>query len=571
MFSSALVVLLLISTFALSVGATTTSDNAISTLALQRVETPSVNRTWSDISLIYQDEWHDPAEVDEEIELIHSTVPELVDIEVIGESYLGRNITCVRITNELNTEQKAKTQVVAHHHAREQITVELSLRFIIYLLNNYGEDETITEYVDTQEIYVIPTLNPDGLERVVNEEDYWLRKNLRPYDDDGDGLFDEDPWDDADGDGYVSGFDVYTKTGPGGEPEFQYTYYEGIDDDGDGFFNEDYIGLVDLNRNYATGWGSGSSSSDVRSQVYHGPTAFSEPETQAYRDWTSQHTFAMVYSLHSGINCTYFPTNYYDNWYESTLYYYVVQDFATMYPVGFNEFYGFTAQTSNGQYDKPQLASAPSGMWGAWMYVEQGTTLPITFEVYHNGSADAPSTYVDIVDNSTHLIQEWHEIFGYFTPDDAYIEDLWQYYIPAFDYLLEMTPRLAATLGVASYATQQDEEMSLSVSINCLSPRLSTEEAIELRGGDGTLLHLWSALDGGNSHILPITITLPVDLNETGYILRLGNEYSGYTQFLLTSAASSTSPDLLLPAIVIVTLVAVVIVVYYVKVYRKTH
>ena len=192
MLSSTLVVFLLVSTFALSVGATTNSDDAISTLAIERVETPSVNRTWSDISLIYQDEWHDPAEVDEEIELIHSTVPELVDIEVIGESYQGRNITCIRITNELNTEQKAKTQVNAHHHAREQITVELSLRFIIYLLNNYGENETITEYVDTQEIYVIPTLNPDGLERVVNEEDYWLRKNLRPYDDDGDGLIDED-------------------------------------------------------------------------------------------------------------------------------------------------------------------------------------------------------------------------------------------------------------------------------------------------------------------------------------------------------------------------------------------
>lgn len=96
--------LLLVSTFTLSVGATTTSDATISTLAIERVETPSVNRTWSDISLIYQDEWHDPAEVDEEIELIHSTVPKLVDIEVIGESYQGRKITCIRITNELNTE-----------------------------------------------------------------------------------------------------------------------------------------------------------------------------------------------------------------------------------------------------------------------------------------------------------------------------------------------------------------------------------------------------------------------------------------------------------------------------------
>lgn len=555
-------IILMTSAF-LSTAKAATIESGFTSLTIERIETPSVERTWSDISLIYQDQWHDPVEVDEEIELIHSSVPQLVDLEVIGESYQGRNITCIRITNEANTVQKAKTHIVGQHHAREQITVELALRFVIYLLNNYGEDDVITEYVDTQEIFVIPTVNPDGLERVVNEEDYWLRKNLRPYDDDGDGQFDEDPWDDEDGDGYVSGFDVYTKTGPGGEPEFQYTYYEGIDDDGDGLYNEDYIGLVDLNRNYATGWNDGESSQDVRSQIYCGPSAFSEPETQAYRDWVIQHRFAMAYSLHSGINATFFPTNNYDNWYENNLYYNVVQDFRDMFPVGFNEIAGYPNEYL-GQYDKPQLVSAPSGMWDAWMYVERDCDLPIIFEVYHNGSVDDPSTYIDVIDNSTHLVQEWHDIYGYFAPVESYIEDCWEYYIPAFDYLLEMTPRLDANLGLLSGGTNIGDEVSLSVNLECLSPLLDTEDDIELWGENEALLNTWFAMDGGDVDTTPITIILPVTLSETGYLMELGNEYTGYTMFNLTAGADAPADfGYIIPVVALIAIVAIVVIVYY--------
>ena len=129
----------------------------------------------------------------------------------------------------------------------------MALRFVLRLVNGYGNDALLTEYVDTQEIYVILTINPDALDVVVNDHDYWLRKNLRPYDNDGDGLFSEDVADDEDGDGHISEFYVYTKDNPADIPhidDYDYYYYEGIDDDGDGLFNEDEIGLVDLNRNY---------------------------------------------------------------------------------------------------------------------------------------------------------------------------------------------------------------------------------------------------------------------------------------------------------------------------------
>ena len=122
---------------------------------IEKVNTPSVTKTWGTLSLLYEDQFHDPVELDEEIEYIHTTVPQLVDLEVIGQSYEGRNITCLRITNEQNSVQKAKTLIVTQHHGREQITVEMALRFMHHLLNNYGVDDTITEYVDTQEIFYV--------------------------------------------------------------------------------------------------------------------------------------------------------------------------------------------------------------------------------------------------------------------------------------------------------------------------------------------------------------------------------------------------------------------------------
>ena len=265
-------------------GATFNSRAETDLLVIQEPVLPQIDRTWSNISLLYDNYFHNSSEVDLEINRFHELVPAIIDMEVIGKSYLGKDITALRITNELRTQQKAKTLVVSHHHGREQISVEIALRFILYLLNNYNISKSITNYIDNQEIFIIPTLNPDALDLVVNEGNHWLRKNVRPFDDDGDGIAEEDPLEDVDGDGVVSSFDVYDNTGT--RPIYLYTYYEGIDNDADGLINEDMVGFTDLNRNYDSYWRDGDGwSPDSQSQIYPGPSPFSEPETQAFRDF----------------------------------------------------------------------------------------------------------------------------------------------------------------------------------------------------------------------------------------------------------------------------------------------
>lgn len=528
---------------------------------ITRVEHPSIIRTWSDITLLYDDEFHDPVDVDEEIENIHSLVPELVDIEVIGQSYLGRNITSIRITNEHNPIQKAKTLVVAHHHGREQITVELALRFILRLLNGYGVDPTLTEYVDTQEIYVIPTINPDALEEVVNNGNHWLRKNLRPYDNDGDGLFSEDDAEDVDGDGHISEFYVYEKSSPGDDPQgfvYDYWFREGIDNDGDGLLNEDEVGLVDLNRNYPLFWDTTEPDYyDVTTQVYHGTEPFSEPETQAFRDFAIQHRFAMAYSLHSGINATYFVQDEAFYWVEGTLYYGMLSDYRNVLPDGFNDYLGYALG--------PFEAALPGG-WGEWMYYERGTTAPITFEVYTNASVHEEEATVMVVNNSTHVVWEWKGIYGYFNPEPEYIDRLWAELTAAFDYLLEMTPRLDITVTGVIGGIANGPEVTLSTRLECLSSRLGSRNPITVLGPDNSTLASTISISGGQTLTRLLSFPLAGDLQDSDYTIRIGNDYTGYTAFVLsTGSVSEIDPMLLLGIGAGIAVVAVVLIVYWSK------
>ena len=99
------------------------------------------------------------------------------------------------------------------------------------------------------------------------------------------------------------------------------------------------IGHTDLNRNYDSYWRDGRGwSDDTQSQIFPGHSPFSEPETSAFRDFAMNHFFAMSYSLHSGINATFF-TDKEDGWTEPTLYWQMVLDYREILPPSYTEVY----------------------------------------------------------------------------------------------------------------------------------------------------------------------------------------------------------------------------------------
>jgi hypothetical protein len=514
--------------------------SAQGTSLISRIDPVTIARDWSDVELLYDEHFHDPVEVDEEIAHIHDSVPELVDVEVIGQSYEGRNITLVTITNEQHTVQKGKTLVVSQHHGREQISIEITLRFILRLLNDYGEDEMITNHVDTQEIYVIPMLNPDALQHVIHNGNHWLRKNLRPFDNDGDGQFDEDTEEDVNGDGHIAEYEIWEKIWDGEIYELNYVggTLEGIDNDEDGLVNEDPVGLVDLNRNYPVGFGGPGASNDPLSQVYHGTSAFSEPETQVFRDFALQHRFAMAYSMHSGINATFFANAEYSPWAEPALYSQVIEDYQEILPSSFNEYYFYPQETHN------MKESAFGGYWDDWMYYDRGTQLPVTFEIYHNGTVDEMDFRTVVEDNATHQILEWNGIYGYFNPVEAFIDDLWLDVLPGFEYLLDMTPVLDASLSITSGEVMPGSDLTLQASIDDLSYRLGTQEELYLIGEDGTELYSWPELSATATIDSAAFITLPEGLTGEDYTIKLGNNFTGFTHFVLTFQEGPVAPPL---------------------------
>lgn len=162
----------------------------------------------------------------------------------------------IRITgNESSTTEGAKPQVLytSMIHSRELSSLMGNIYFMWYLIENYDCNPAIKELVDNNELYFIPIVNPDGLRwnEVNNPDGGGLqRKNLRP------------------------------NTGSGNTRG------------------------VDVNRNFDYFWGNAGSGSDniPNSNLYRGPSAFSEPESQIIKNFVESRNFKTAVWQHSFAN-----------------------------------------------------------------------------------------------------------------------------------------------------------------------------------------------------------------------------------------------------------------------------
>jgi hypothetical protein len=195
--------------------------------------------------------FHTYAEMESVMTAWESDFPAICDMFSIGLTVEGRSIYAVKISDNVSVDETGEAEVLfmGCHHAREIMSVDIPLRFAGYLLDNYGVDPTITDYINTREIYFVPMVNPDGHVYVENNHSGssggWWRKNRA--------------------------------------------------------VNYDASIGVDLNRNYGYTWGydDNGSSGTPSSPVYRGPSEFSEPETQAVRDFVNSREFTMWLSFHT--------------------------------------------------------------------------------------------------------------------------------------------------------------------------------------------------------------------------------------------------------------------------------
>ncbi|MFZ0391041.1 MAG: M14 family zinc carboxypeptidase, partial [Calditrichia bacterium] len=90
--------------------------------------------------------------------------PQLVSKkDTIGNSYLGKPIVAVKISDNPNAqENEPEVLFTALHHAREPQGMMTLLYYMWHLLENYGSDAEATFLVNNRQIWFVPVVNPDG-------------------------------------------------------------------------------------------------------------------------------------------------------------------------------------------------------------------------------------------------------------------------------------------------------------------------------------------------------------------------------------------------------------------------
>jgi carboxypeptidase T len=191
------------------------------------------------------------------LDSIHTLYPNITTAKFsIGQSWEGRDIWVIKVSDNPNVdEEEPEIYFEGNIHAREVITYTLLLYTLDHLTSGYGVDTMITRLVDTREIFIAPTVNPDGL--------------------------------------------VYNQTSsPGGGGMWRKNRRN----------NGGSYG-VDCNRNFdwRFGYDNQGSSPTPSSETYRGPYAFSEPEAQAIRDFCIAHQFGIAMDYHSYADLHMFP------------------------------------------------------------------------------------------------------------------------------------------------------------------------------------------------------------------------------------------------------------------------
>lgn len=87
--------------------------------------------------------------------------PELVQVNTYGKTSKGRDIYYIKITGPKSGNKKV-VLITACIHGNEPWSASTVMNYIGVILDKYGDDEEITELVNTRELYFVPIVSPDS-------------------------------------------------------------------------------------------------------------------------------------------------------------------------------------------------------------------------------------------------------------------------------------------------------------------------------------------------------------------------------------------------------------------------
>jgi len=197
--------------------------------------------------------WDEQGGIRDELYRLAKDNPQLVKLVVLGHTYEGREIIALKLTQGARGIADGTRPAVLYsstQHAREWISTEVNRRLLNSFIDGWrANDKETKDLLKNNELWFVVVANPDGYQYTFDTERLW-RKNLSDNDSDG-----------------------------------QITRADG----------------VDPNRNYPEhfGYDEEGSSSQISSETYRGPSAGSEPETQAMMSLFDQVDFSFQVNYHS--------------------------------------------------------------------------------------------------------------------------------------------------------------------------------------------------------------------------------------------------------------------------------
>jgi carboxypeptidase T len=227
---------------------------------------------------------------------------EIMLLESLGTTYEGREIWMVKLSDNVNeNEEEPGIFLMGAHHGNEKPSYEVLIYFIKYMTKNYYKENTDDD--------------KDGL---LNED------IIDGFDNDGDGLIDEDPSEDRVRE-IINNTQIFLipMVNPDGvEYGEKGSRKNRVPNHGPFGFKKEITSYgVNLNRNYGYDWiyyylfpFNYNLFSELldRSSNYRGPNPFSENETKAIRSFVENHKINISLSYHTYSEIMFYP------WYHTS-------------------------------------------------------------------------------------------------------------------------------------------------------------------------------------------------------------------------------------------------------------
>lgn len=106
------------------------------------------------------------AEIERKLKAAEAKNPEIIKVFSIGQSVRGQELWVAKISDNVAIqEQEPKFKYIANMHGDEIAGRELMVLLIEEMAEKYGKDAELTELINHTEIYILPSMNPDGAQR----------------------------------------------------------------------------------------------------------------------------------------------------------------------------------------------------------------------------------------------------------------------------------------------------------------------------------------------------------------------------------------------------------------------